>query len=326
MRRLILRARQEDFRVVFSEGTNETILRACSVLLDEGIAKPILLGSEDEIGKTIDKLGLELRGIQIVDPNRSVRINTYVDEYFQMRHRRGVIRATATDRVRHKDYFAAMMVHCGDADMMFAGFSTHYVDTLRLFLEVIGPEPGIKRISSHYLVLLPKEVVLLADCAVNIDPSAEELAEIALLTARTSRALGIEPVIAMLSYSNFGSVDNPSVIKVRNATEIVKKKSPDLIIDGEMQLATARDEMIRRDYFPFTKLKSNANILIFPDLQSANLTMQSLQYMGEAVTVGPILMGTRLPVHLLQYKSTVEEIVNLVTVSVVEASELKKSR
>jgi malate dehydrogenase (oxaloacetate-decarboxylating)(NADP+) len=128
----------------------------------------------------------------------------------------------------------------------------------------------------------------------------------------------------MLSYSNFGSVDNPAVRKVRLATEIVKKKSPDLIIDGEMQLATARDEMIRKDYFPFTKLKTDANILIFPDLQSANLTMQSLQYMGDAVTVGPILMGTRLPVHLIQYKSTVEEIVNLVTVAVVEAAEIKK--
>ena len=326
MRRLILRARQENFRVVFPEGTNETILRSCSVLLDEGIAKPILLGSEEEIGKTIDKLGLELRGVQIIDPNHSVRFNTYVDEYFQMRHRRGVIRANAVDKVRHKDYFAAMMVHCGDADMMFAGLSTHYVDTLRIFLEVIGPEQGIIRLSSHYLILLPKDVVLLADCVVNIDPSAEELAEIALLTARTSRALGIEPIVGMLSYSNFGSVDNPAVRKVRIATEIVKKKSPDLIIDGEMQLATARDEVIRQDYFPFTKLKSNANVLIFPDLQSANLTMQSLQYMGDAVTVGPVLMGTRLPVHLLQYKSTVEEIVNLVTVAVVEAAEIKKQR
>jgi malate dehydrogenase (oxaloacetate-decarboxylating)(NADP+) len=299
-------------------------LRSCNVLLDEGIAKPILLGSEEEIGKAIEKLGLELHGVQIIDPNHNVRFNTYVDEYFQMRHRRGVIRANAIDRVRHKDYFAAMMVHCGDADMMFAGLSTHYVDTLRIFLEVIGPEPGIKRISCHYLILLPKEVVLLADCVVNIDPNAEELAEIALLTSRTSRALGIEPIVAMLSYSNFGSVDNPSVRKVRVATELVKRKSPDLVIDGEMQLATARDGIIRKDYFPFTKLKSNANNLIFPDLQSANLTMQSLQYMGEAVSVGPILMGTRLPVHLLQYMSTVEDIVNLVTVAVVEAAELKK--
>ena len=324
MRRLILRARQEKFRVVFSEGANETILRSCSVLLDEGIAKPILLGSEEEIGKTIDRLGLELRGVQIIDPNHSVRFNNYVEEYFQLRHRRGVIRATATDRIHHKDYFAAMMVHCGDADMMFAGSSTHYVDTLRIFLEVIGAEQGVKRISSHYLVLLPKDVVLLADPAVNIDPSSEELAEIALLTARTSRALGIEPVVGMLSYSNFGSVHNPDVVKVRNATEIIKRKLPDIAIDGEMQLATARDEMIRKDYFPFTKLKTDANILIFPDLQSANLTMQSLQYMGEAVTVGPVLMGTRLPVHLLQYRSKVEDIVNLVTVAIVEAAALKK--
>lgn len=326
MRKLILRARKEKFNVVFSEGTNETILRSCSVLLDEGIANPILLGSEDEIGKAIDRLGLELRGVQIVDPNHSVHFNNYVDEYFQMRHRRGVIRVNAIDRVRRNDYFAAMMVHCGDADMMFAGLSTQYVDTLRIFLEVIGPEKGINRISSYYLVLLPKDVVLMADCVVNIDPSAEELAEIALLTSRAGRALGIEPVVGMLSYSNFGSVDNPSVRKVSVATEIVKKKSPDLIIDGEMQLATARDEIIRKDYFPFTKLKADANILIFPDLQSANLTMQSLQYMTDAVTVGPVLMGTRLPVHLLQYRSTVEEIVNLVTVAVVQASEIKKLR
>ena len=324
MRRLILRARQEDYRVVFSEGTNETILRTCSVLLDEGIAKPILLGSEEEIGKTIDRLGIELGGVQIIDPNRSIHFNNYVDEYFRMRHRRGVIHATAADRIRHKDYFAAMMVHCGDADMVFAGLSTHYVETLRLFLEVIGPETGVKRISSYYLVLLPKDVVLLADCVVNIDPSAEELAEIALLTARTSRALGIEPVVGMLSYSNFGSIDNPDVVKVRNATEIIKKKSPELAVDGEMQLATARDEILRKDYFPFTNLKTNANILIFPDLQSANLTMQSLQYVGQAVTIGPVLIGTRLPVHLIQYRSTVEDIVNLVTVAVVEAAELKK--
>ena len=324
MRRLILRARQEKFHIVFPEGMNETILRSCSVLMDEGIAKPILLGSEEEIGKAIDRLGLELSGIQIIDPNHSIKFNTYVDEYFRMRHRRGIIRANAIDRVKHKDYFAAMMVHCGDADMMFTGLSTHYVDTLRIFLEVIGSEQGIKRISSHYLILLPKDVVLLADSVVNIDPSAEELAEIALLTARTSRALGIEPVVGMLSYSNFGSVDNSSVRKVRTATEIVKKKSPDLIIDGEMQLATARDEVIRKEYFPFTTLKTDANILIFPDLQSANLTMQSLQYVGDAVTVGPILMGTRLPVHLLQYRSTVEEIVNLVTAAVVEVAEIKK--
>lgn len=326
MRRLILRARQENFRVVFSEGTSETILRSCSVLLDEGIAKPIVIGSENEIGKIINKLGLELSGVQIMNPEHSVKYESYAEEYFRMRHRRGVIHAKAFDRLRNRDYYAAMMVHSGDADMMIAGFSTHYVDTLRTIVEVIGPEKNVKRISSHYLALLPKDVVLLADCAVNINPTAEELAEIALLSARTCRSLGIEPVIAMLSFSNFGGVDDPSVIKVRNATEIVKKKSPDLIIDGEMQLSTARDEIIRKDYFPFTKLKSDANVLIFPDLQSGNITLQSLQYMGDAVTVGPLLMGTRLPAHLLQYGSTVEEVVNLTTAAVVQAANLKKSK
>jgi malate dehydrogenase (oxaloacetate-decarboxylating)(NADP+) len=326
MRRLILRARQENFKVVFSEGTSETILRSCSVLLDEGIAKPIVIGSENEIGKIINKLGLELSGVQIMNPEHSVKYESYAEEYFRMRHRRGVIRAKAFDRLRNRDYYAAMMVHSGDADMMIAGFSTHYVDTLRTIMEVIGPEKNVKRISSHYLALLPKDVVLLADCAVNIDPTAEDLAEIALLSARTCRSLGIEPVVAMLSFSNFGGVDDPSVIKVRNATEIVKKKSPDLIIDGEMQLSTARDEIIRKDYFPFTKLKSDGNVLIFPDLQSGNITLQSLQYMGDAVTVGPLLMGTRLPAHLLQYGSTVEEVVNLTTAAVVQAANLKKSK
>jgi malate dehydrogenase (oxaloacetate-decarboxylating)(NADP+) len=312
--------------VVFSEGTSETILRSCSVLQDEGIAQPVLLGSEDKIRSTIEKLGLELSGIEIVDPNHSLNYESYVEEYFMMRHRRGIIRASAEDRLRHNDYYAAMMVHSGDADMMIAGFSTHYADTLRTLLEIIGPEKGVKRVSSFYLVFLPKDVVLLADCAVNIDPSAEELAEIALLTARTSRALGIEPVVAMLSFSNFGTVETSSVLKVREATEIVKRKYPGLLVDGEMQLATARDEIIRKDYFPFTSLKTDANNLIFPDLQSANLTLQSLQYMGGAVTVGPILTGTRLPVHLLQYGATVEEVVNLTAAAVVIAAEFRKNR
>ncbi len=324
MRGLILRARKENFRVVFSEGTSETILRSCSVLIDEGIAKPILIGSKDEIGKKIEKLGIELSGVEIINTNHSLRFNFYVDEYFRMRHRRGVFHAAAVDRIHQRDYYAAMMVHCGDADMMIAGFSTHYADTLRTLLEVIGPEKGVERVSSHYLVLLHKDVVLLADCAVNIDPTPEQLAEIALLTARSSRSLGIEPVAAMLSYSNFGSVDHITVKKVRKAVEIVKAKAPDLIIDGEMQLATARDEKIRKDYFSFTNLKTDANNLIFPDLQSANITLQSLQYMGDAVTIGPILMGTRLPAHLLQYGASVEEVVNLTTVAVVEAAELKK--
>jgi malate dehydrogenase (oxaloacetate-decarboxylating)(NADP+) len=293
--------------------------------MDEGIASPILLGRESEVREAIERLRLELSGVQIVDPARSPRFEGYVDEYFRMRRRRGVMRAAAAQRLRQTDSFAAMMLHLSDVDMMIAGVSTHYVESLRTILEVIGPAPGVGRVSSHYLVLLPKGILFLADCAVNIDPDSEELAEIALLAARTARSLGIEPRVSMLSFSNFGSVDHPFTRKVRRATEIAKERAPELVIDGEMQLATALDGALRKEYFPFSSLAKDANVLVFPDLQSGNLALHLLQHVGGAVPIGPLLMGTRLPAHLLQYGATVEEVVNLTTVGAVEAAALKRS-
>jgi malate dehydrogenase (oxaloacetate-decarboxylating)(NADP+) len=310
--------------VVFSQGSNETILRASRILRDEGIAMPILLGKEDDVHKAAERVGVDLSGVAVVDPARSPKFEAYAGEYFRMRRRRGVIRPAADERLRHGDFFASMMVHMGDADMMIAGLSTHYVDTLRTIIEVIGPAPGVRRISSHHLVVLSKDVVVLADCTVNIDPDSEDLAEIALLAARTSRSLGIEPRVAMLSFSNFGSVDHPLSRKIEKAVEIAREKAADLCIDGEMQLLTARSESVRRDYFPFTDLKKDANVLVFPDLQSGNLTMQSLYSMGEADAFGPLLMGTRLPAHILQYGASVESVVNLTAIAVVEAVELRK--
>ncbi len=324
LRGLILRARQERFRVVFSEGSNDTILRASRILREENIATPILLGREEEIHQAIERLGLDLGGVAIVDPGRSPRFESYTDEYFRMRKRRGVIRPAAEYRLRNRDYFAAMMVRQGDADLMIGGLSTHYVETLRTIIEVIGPAPGIRRVSSHYVALLPRDVVLLADCVVNIDPSAEELAEIALVAARTCRSLGLEPRVAMLSFSNFGSVDHPYAHKVRRATEIARERAPDLALDGEMQLLTARDESVRQHYFPFTEIKKDANVLVFPELQSGNVTMHALQCMAEASAIGPLLMGTRLPAHILQYGASVEDVVNLTAIAVVEAAALKE--
>jgi malate dehydrogenase (oxaloacetate-decarboxylating)(NADP+) len=324
LRGMILSARQRKLRVVFSEGTSETILRASSLLMEEGIASPILLGREVEIRDAIERLRLGLSAIQIVDPTRSPRFEGYVDEYFRMRRRRGVMRAAAAQRLHQTDTFAALMLHLSDADMMIAGVSTHYVESLRTILEVIGPAPGVRRVSSHYLVLLPKGALFLADCAVNVDPDTEGLAEIALLTASTARALGIEPRVSMLSFSNFGSVDHPHARKVRRATELAKEQAPGLVIDGEMQLATALDGPLRREYFPFSSLDEDANVLIFPDLQSGNLALHLLQCVGGAVPIGPLLMGTRLPAHLLQYGATVEEVVNLVTVGAVEAASQKR--
>jgi malate dehydrogenase (oxaloacetate-decarboxylating)(NADP+) len=216
-----------------------------------------------------------------------------------------------------------MMVHGGDADMLMCGIEQHYADSLRVMLEAIGPGEGVHRVSSYYLVLLPRDVYALADCAVNIDPAAEDLAETALLTARTVRVLGIEPRVAMLSFSNFGAVDHPFARKVRRATELVKAAAPGLVVDGEMQLATAVDGDIRRQFFRFSELEKDANVLVFPDLQSGNLALHLLQHLGEAVVVGPVLTGTRLPVQLLQYGSTVQEVVNLAAVGVVQAVGLR---
>lgn len=319
LRGLILRARQKKMRVAFADGANETILRACRLLLDDGIASPILLGSDTEVRIALDRLRLELPGVPVVDPERSPRKPAYVDEYVKLRRRKGAMRQTADARLRHRDAFAAMMVHAGDAEMMIAGISSHYAESVRTILEVLGPAPGVRRVASHYLALLPKRAIVLADCAVNIDPTAEELAEIAVLAARTARSLGIVPRVAMLSFSNFGSVDHPFARKVREATELAKHLDPGLIVDGEMQLAAALDASLRKTYFPWCELDADANVLVFPDLQSGNLALHLLQYVGEAVVVGPLLMGSRLPAHLLQYGVTADDVANLITAAVVEA-------
>jgi malate dehydrogenase (oxaloacetate-decarboxylating)(NADP+) len=214
-----------------------------------------------------------------------------------------------------------MMLHRGDADLMIAGASAHYAEVLRRVLEVIGPAPGFRRISSHHLVLLPKKVLLLADCAVNVEPDAEVLAEIALSCAAAARILGLEPRVAMLSFSNFGSVDDPRARKVREATSIAAARAPDLVVDGEMQPATALDGALRRSYFPFSRLLEDANVLVAPDLPSGNIALHLIQHLAEAVVLGPILTGTRLPVHVVQYGATVEDVVHLVSLAIVEAAE-----
>jgi malate dehydrogenase (oxaloacetate-decarboxylating)(NADP+) len=207
--------------------------------MEKGIATPILLGRESEVRETIERRGLGLSGAHIVDPARSPRFEAYVDECSRMRRRRGVMRATTAQRVLQTDTFAAPMLHLSDAVMMIAGVSTHYVESLRTIPEVIGPAPGVHRAFSHYLVLLPRGALFLADCAVAVDADAEGLAEIELVTASTARAFGIEPRVSILYFSNFGSVNHPYAPQVRRATEIAKDKAPGLVIDSEMQLAVA---------------------------------------------------------------------------------------
>jgi malate dehydrogenase (oxaloacetate-decarboxylating)(NADP+) len=321
MRRIILKARQQRCRLVLPEGTQETALRACRMLIDEGIASPILLGREEEIRAAAQRLGHELEGVTIVDPARSPRLEAYAQEYLRLRARRGVMPDLARARLADPVYFAALMVHLGDADMLIGGASGHYADAMRKVLEVIGPAPGVRRVSSVHAVLRPKTTYFMADCAVNISPEAEDLAEIALLTAGMVRLLGIEPRVAMLSFSNYGGVDHPLASKVRRATAIARERAPDLVVDGEIQLGTALDEAARRRYFPFSELRQDANVLVFPDLQAGTLALHLLQKLGEAVAVGPVLTGTRRPFHVLQHGSTAEDLVHVAAMGVVQAAE-----
>jgi malate dehydrogenase (oxaloacetate-decarboxylating)(NADP+) len=289
-------------------------------MVDEGTASPILLGTEEEIHRAAERYGLDLGGVAIVDPARSPQLEAYAAEYLRLRGRRGMTPDLAASRLTQARPFAALMLHSRDADVMICGASDHYAETLRTVLEVIGPAPGVRRIASMHIVLRPKETFFLADCAVNIEPDAEDLAEIALLSARAVRALGITPRVAMLSFSNFGSVDHALAAKVRAATQRAKERSPELNIEGEVQVETALDGDIRRRYFPFSELTQNANVLVFPGLESGNTALQLLQKLGEGVAVGPVLLGTRRPVHVIQYGSPVSDVIHLAAIGALQAA------
>jgi malate dehydrogenase (oxaloacetate-decarboxylating)(NADP+) len=320
LRQILLKARQVAPRVVLPEGGSERILRACAILLDEGIARPILLGDPETLRAGAERLGLDLGGATLIDPTRAPQLEGYLAEYFRLRARRGVTPDMARRRVADPHVFASLMLHQHDADLLISGVDAHYADSVRTVLEVIGPAPGVRRISSIHMVLRPTEVFFLSDGAVNIAPDAADLAESALLAARLVRSLGIEPRVAMLSFSNFGSVDHPHARKVREATRLVRERSPSLVVEGEMQLGTALNEEIRGRYFPFCSLRQDANVLMFPDLQSGNMALHLLQRFGDAVVVGPVLLGTRRPVHVLQYGASVADIVNLAALGAVEAA------
>ena len=320
LRQLVIKARQVSPRIVLPEGTNETILRACVIMMDEGIANPVLLGDEAEVRRVAERLGIDLGGVAVIDPAHSPQREAYADAYFALRSRRGMTRDLALDRAIQPKHFGTLMLHAGDADLMIGGVADHYAETMRTVIEVIGPADGVRRIASLHMVVRPKEVYFLADCAVNIDPTAEGLAEIALLSAQMVRSLGLDPRVAMLSFSNFGSAEHPHARKVREATRLAHEGDPDLVVEGEVQLETALDADIRSRYFPFSDLVQDANVLIFPDLQSGNLALQLLQKLGDAVAVGPVLLGARRPVHVIQYGAPATDVVHLAAIGALQAA------
>jgi malate dehydrogenase (oxaloacetate-decarboxylating)(NADP+) len=308
--------------VVFPEGDNEKILRACHTLVEEKIAVPILLGNAATIQKKTAELGLELRGVRIVDPANAPLREPYIQELYRLRQRRGITLTEARIAVDNRNVFGSLMLHMGDADALVSGVTQHFPDTLRPALEIVRVREGLHKVSGCYAMITRKgDVYFLADTSVNIEPSAEDLVEIALCTAQTARRFDLVPRVAMLSFSSFGSTRHPQCEKVRRAVELLHRADPTLIADGEIMADIAVTPELLEETYPFSPLKGGANVLIFPDLASANIAYKLLSKIGEAETLGPILMGMSKPVHLLFRGAEVEEIVGVTAIAVVDAQE-----
>lgn len=318
---MIQKAQTDVRRIVFPEGDEPKILQAAQTLREESIAHPVLLGREEDVLAAAEKARVPTDGWEIIDPQDFGRFSDYADEYFRLRRRRGVTRREADRLVRRRTTFGSLMVRLGDADGMVDGITRDYPETIRPALEVIDRRAGIQRVSGMYIVILNRKIYFLADATVNIEPTAEDLAEITRLAALRARRLDIEPRAALLSFSNFGSSRHPLADKVRRATELVKAAEPDLIVDGEMQADTALDSGLLERFFSFSTLQEEANVLVFPNLEAANIAYKLLQKLAGAQTIGPVLMGLNRPVSVLQKGADVNEVVQMAVVAAVDAQE-----
>jgi malate dehydrogenase (oxaloacetate-decarboxylating)(NADP+) len=321
LRGVILRAQHAPKRVVFPEGEEPKVIRAARILVDDGIAQPVLLGNRVIIEHLARELGLSLEDIATEDPYSSPQRDRYATALWDRRQRKGLSLAEAHQRLFNPNYFGSMMVALEDADALVSGVNLHYPETIRPALEVIGAHPRAGLVSGLYMLVFEKHVVFCGDTTVNIDPTAEQLAQIAYAAARIVRTLGIEPRVAMLSFSNFGSVRHPETDKVARAVTLLRARDPSLIVDGEMQADTALDEHKLKKTYPFSALKEAANVLIFPSLSAGNIAYKLLHHLGGATAIGPILVGMHRPVHVLEEGAEVEEIVNMAAVAVVDAQE-----
>jgi len=324
IRALGSKARKDPKRVVFSDAENIKILKAAQLAADEGIAIPILLGDPKVIKELAETNAVYIDDMQIINPKgdeMEEKRKAYGEIYFKKRQRRGVNKYEVSKKMKDRNHFGCMMVECGDADAMISGLSRNYPDTIRPAIQIIGTEEGVSKIAGMYIMLTKKGPLFLADTTVNFNPTASELADITLMVAKEVQSFGITPRIAMLSYSNFGSSDTPEAILVRNARKIVKEKKPSLIVDGEMQGIVAFNKEIIKDNYPFSELadSGDVNTLIFPNLSSGNIAYNLLQEVGDADAIGPILLGLKKPVHVLQLGSSIRSILNMVMIAVIDA-------
>jgi malate dehydrogenase (oxaloacetate-decarboxylating)(NADP+) len=320
MRRIVQRAKSAPKRIVFPEGDSIKVLRACQIVLDEGIARPILLGQEKRIRERAAELDLDLEGVEIVHPADAPRHADYVKSFLEMRCRKGVTATGATRFVNRRIYFGMMMVHHGDADGLVAGLTAPYPETIRPALQVLGIRPDVRRATGMYMMLLKNDVKFFADATVNIEPDAETLADTAIQVADAVKAFEVVPRVAMISFSNFGSAPHPESQKVAAAVELVRKRRPDIEIDGEVQADIAVDAEKLRELFPFCRLTDAANVLVFPSLAAGNAAYKVLESLGGATAIGPILLGLTKPVTVLPRDANVDTIVSMTAYTVSRAT------
>ncbi|QNJ97817.1 NADP-dependent malic enzyme [Constantimarinum furrinae] len=327
IRLLINRAKTNPKRIVFAEADHLDVLKAAQIVSDEGIGIPILLGRKEIIHELMEQLEFEAK-VDVIDPksdDQTEKLNEYAEKFWKNRRRSGVSLYDAQKLLRERNYFASMMVLEGDADAMISGYSRSYPSVVRPVLETIGKFEGVSKVATTNLMLTKRGPLFLSDTSINIDPTAKELAKIAQMTNYTMKMFGLDPVIAMISYANFGSSKDPHADKVREAVELLHKSNPDMVVDGELQTDFALNPVMLQRKFPFSKLAGKkVNALIFPNLDSANSNYKLLKELNSVESIGPIMLGLKKPVHILQLGASVEEIVNMAAVAVVDAQQKEK--
>lgn len=327
LKNITQRTKRNPKRVVFAEADNYKTLKAATIVKDEGIAIPILLGKVKRIEEIAKEFSLDISDLTIIDPRSSketVRKNKYAQLLFEKRKRRGVTLMEARDMVRSRNYFGSAMVEVGDADALISGLTRNYRNTIRPALQVIGTDDDVSKIAGMYILMTKQGPFFLADTTVNVNPSVQDIVDITVLSAKIIQRFKINPRIALLSFSNFGSSDEEDAVKMREAARILHEKHPEIVVDGEIQGNFALNKELRDEIFPFSDLaRKNTNTLIFPNLSSGNIAYKLLQEMAGFETIGPILMGMKKPVHILQLGSSVREIVNMVTLAVADAQTRK---
>jgi len=328
VRLLFNRAKLNPKRVVFAEADQLNVLKAAQIVLEEGIATPILLGRREVIEQLMEELEFDDE-VVIIDPKADesrIQKNKYAEIYWKQQQRKGITLLASQKLMRERNYFAAMMVNEGDADALISGYSSNYGSVLKPMLNLIGMAPGTTRIAATNVMITRRGPMFLSDTAININPSADDLIKIAQMTSGVVKMFGIEPVMAMISYSNFGSSKDKTATKVREAVSYLHRRHPDLLVDGELQTDFALNSDMLKENFPFSRLANKkVNTLIFPNLESANITYKLLKELNKAESIGPIVMGLRKPVHILQLGASVDEIVNMTAVAVVDAQQKGKA-